>query len=79
MKRFLVIAYDQYYPSGFPDEVRYSSDDLDDAIEKAKDIAVGRGYISQFIDRNLSTRVNDDMAKVEAADLLINWAKNYLR
>jgi len=39
MKRFLVIAYDQYYPSGFPDEIRYSSDDLDDAIEKAKDEA----------------------------------------
>ena len=32
MKRYLVIAYDQYYPSGFPDEVRYSSDDLEEAI-----------------------------------------------
>lgn len=50
-----------------------------DTIKEVYDIAVGRGYISQFIDRNLSTRVNDDMAKVEAADLLINWAKNYLR
>ncbi len=26
------MVYDQYYPSGFPDEVRYSSDNLDDAI-----------------------------------------------
>lgn len=50
-----------------------------DTIKEVYDVAVGRGYSNQFIDRNLVTRVNDDMAKVEAADLLINWAKNYLR
>lgn len=50
-----------------------------DLIKEVYDIAVGRGYVNQFIDRNLNTRVNDDMAKVEAADFLINWAKNYLR
>lgn len=50
-----------------------------DVIKEVYDVAVGRGYANTFIDRNLATRVNDDMAKVEAADLLINWAKNYLR
>lgn len=50
-----------------------------DTIKEVYDIAVGRGYSNVFIDRNLNSRVNDDMAKVEAADLLINWAKNYLR
>lgn len=50
-----------------------------DVIKEVYDVAVGRGYANTFIDRNLATRVNDDMAKVEAADLLINWTKNYLR
>ncbi len=36
MKRYLVICNDQYYASGFPDEVRYSSDDIEEAIGHAK-------------------------------------------
>lgn len=39
MKRYLVICNDQYYASGFPYEVRYSSDDLDDAIAHAKSLS----------------------------------------
>lgn len=48
-------------------------------IKEVYDLAVGRKFVNDYIERNLKTRVNDDMAKVEAADLLINWAKNYLR
>lgn len=50
-----------------------------DVIQEVYDVAVGRKYSNDFIERNLKSRVNDDMAKVEAADLLIGWAKSYLQ
>jgi hypothetical protein len=50
-----------------------------DVIQEVYDVAVGRNYSNNFIERNLKSRVNDDFAKVEAADLLINWAKHYLK
>jgi len=61
MKRYLVIAYDQYYPSGFPDEVRYSSDDVDDAIEKAKDIHYDYKYVFDCDTREIVYKEDSDL------------------
>lgn len=39
MKRYLVIGNDQYYPSDFPQSIKYSSDDLEDAVAHAKSMS----------------------------------------
>lgn len=45
MKRFLVIAYDQYYPSGFPDEIRGSTDTIEEAMFKLSEMEYDYKYI----------------------------------
>lgn len=45
MKRFLVIAYDQYYPSGFPDEIRDSKDTIEEAMFKLSELNYDYKYI----------------------------------
>jgi len=45
MKRFLVIANDQYYPTGFPDEIRDSKDTIEEALFKLSELNYDYKYI----------------------------------
>lgn len=48
-------------------------------IDEVYVIAVGRKFQNDYIERCLKNKPDDDMAKLECVDLIINWTKRYLQ